>query len=147
MRQVVKRTIAEESWQPILDVVKDIPCDEDFENWDTNVRKDFLRKWFHTRSKKVQMVSFEACIEDEEHGIHQIEDAPNGFEERTVAEDFCRRFKARLSQRDVKILELRVEGFTYEEIAGKLDYKNHSGVIKRMQAIKKAFVQYEAETQ
>ena len=41
------------------------------------------------------------------------------------------------------ILELRVEGFTYEEIAKELGYKNHSGVIKRMQAITKAFIQYE----
>ena len=31
-----------------------MPCDEDFEKWDTNVRKDFLRKWYHTRSKRVQ---------------------------------------------------------------------------------------------
>ena len=34
------------------------------------------------------------------------------------------------------ILELRVEGYGYKEIADKLGYKNHSGVIKRMEAIK-----------
>lgn len=49
-----------------------MPCDEDFENWNTNVRIDFIRKWYHTRSKKLQMVSLEACMEDEDHGIHEI---------------------------------------------------------------------------
>ena len=44
MSRVVERAIAEESWQPILDVVKDMPCDEDFMKWNTNVRTDFLRK-------------------------------------------------------------------------------------------------------
>ena len=145
MARIVKRAIDEEGWQPILDVAREMPCDEDFERWDTNVRKDFLRKWYHTRSKRVQMISFEACMEDDEHGIHEIEDVSASFEEKIIAEDFYRWFKARLSEKDMKILELRVEGFTYEEIADKLGYKNHSGVIKRMQAITKAFIKYEEQ--
>ena len=43
------------------------------------------------------------------------------------------------------ILELRVEGYSYKEVADKLGYKNHSGVIKRMETIKKRFIQYEEE--
>lgn len=147
MRQVVKRAIEEEGWQPIFDVVKEMPCEEDFEQWDTNVRKDFLRKWYHTRSKRVQTVSLEACIEDEGHGIHEIEDVSCRFENTVIAEDFCERFKSTISPKDMEILELRVEGFTYEEIADKLGYKNHSGVIKRIQAIKKKFIRYENEQQ
>jgi DNA-directed RNA polymerase specialized sigma24 family protein len=114
-------------------------------NRDTNVRKDFLRKWYHTRSKNVQTVSLEACLEDDEHGIYEIEDTSGDFQDRVAGEDFCQRFKARLSPKDMEILGLRVEGFTYEEIADKLGYKNHSGVIKRMQAITKAFIKYEGE--
>ena len=57
------------------------------------------------------------------------------------AEDFCQRFKATLSKKDMAILELRVEGYTYEEIADRLGYKTHSGVIKRMEAVKKRFIQ------
>jgi len=143
MGRVAKRGIAKEDWQPILDVLKEMPCDEDFENRDTNVRKDFLRKWYHTRSKQVKAVSLEACMEDEGHGIYEIEDKSGSFEERVVGEDFCQRFKVRLSEKDMKILELRMEGFTYEEIAKKLGYKNHSGVIKRIRAITKEFVKYE----
>jgi FixJ family two-component response regulator len=82
-------------------------------------------------------------MEDEGHGIHEIEDTRSSFENSVVAEDYCQRFKARLSARDMEILELRVKGFTYEEIAVKLGYKNHSGVLKRMKAITKMFLEYE----
>jgi len=93
------------------------------------------------------MISLDVCLEDEEHGIYEIEDKSSSFEESVIAEDFCQRFKARLSERDMAILELRVEGFTYEEIADKLGYKNHSGVIKRIRAIEKEFIKYEDEQQ
>jgi len=146
MERIVKRAIREEGWQPILDVVKEMPCDEDFEEWNTNVRIDFRRKWYHTRSKRVKMVSLEECLEDEGHGIHEIAANSLDIAETVAAEDFCRCFKNRLSQKDMEILELRVEGFTYEEIADKLGYKNHSGVIKRMQAIKKKFLDYEQKS-
>lgn len=142
----VKRAIKEQGWQPVLDAVRKMPCDEDFEPWDTNVRKDFLRKWYHTRSKRVQTVSLEACIEDENSGIHEIADPAGDFTMQVEAEDFCQRFKATLSDKDMEILELRVESQTYEEIADRLGYKNHSEVVKRMEAIKKRFIQYEKDT-
>ena len=144
---IVSRAIEQEGWQPILDVVKEMPCDEDFMYWNTNVRTDFLRKWYHTRVQTVQMISLEACLEDGEHGIYEIEDKSADFADGVISEDFCNRFKARLSEKDMRILELRVEGFTYEEIADKLGYKNHSEVIKRIRAIEKEFVKYEDEQQ
>lgn len=146
MKQVVQQTIEEQGWGPMLEVVREMPCDEDFMNWDTNVRKDFLRKWYHTRSKRVQTVSLEECMEDEDSKIHSLP-APDGdFTGQVEGEDFCQRFKATLSQKDMAILELRVEGYTFEEIADRLGYKTHSAVVKRMEAIKKQFIQYENET-
>ena len=133
MKQVVEQTIEEQGWGPMLETVREMSCDEDFEPWDTNVRKDFLRKWYHTRSKRVQTVSLEACMEDEDSGIHSLPDPAGDL-------------TATLSEKDMAILELRVEGYGYKEIADKLGYKNHSGVIKRMEAIKKRFIQYENET-
>ena len=70
---------------------------------------------------------------------------PEGTEQ-VESEDFCQRFKATLSQKDMAILELRVEGYTLEEIADRLGYKTHSAVVKRMEAIKKRFIQYEQES-
>ena len=145
MKQVVEQAIEEQGWGPVLEVVREIPCDEDFEKWDTNVRRDFLRKWYHSRSKRVQTVSLEVCMEDEGSSIHSLPAPEGDFTERVEAEDFCQRFKATLSEKDMAILELRVEGYTYEEIADRLGYKTHSGVIKRMEAVKKRFIQYEEE--
>lgn len=146
MKQVVEQTIEEQGWGPMLETVREMSCDEDFEPWDTNVRKDFLRKWYHTRSKRVQTVSLEACMEDEDSGINSLPDPAGDFTGQVEGEDFCQRFKATLSEKDMAILELRVEGYGYKEIADKLGYKNDSGVIKRMEAIKKRFIQYENET-
>ena len=81
MANLVKRAIEEHGLQPVLEVVREMPCDEDFERWDTNVRKDFIRKWHHTRSKRVQTVSLEEYMEDEESGIHEIEDSSAAFED------------------------------------------------------------------
>lgn len=146
MKQVVEQTIEEQGWGPMLEVIRDMPCEEDFEKWDTNIRKDFLRKWYHTRSKRVQTVSLEECMEDEDSNIHSLPDPKGDFTEQVESEDFCRRFKATLSQKDMAILELRVEGYTLEEIADRLGYKTHSAVVKRMEAIKKRFLRYEQES-
>lgn len=77
MKLVVEQTIEEQGWGPMLEVIQEMPCDEDFMKWDTNARRDFLRKWYHTRSKRVQTASLEKCIEDEESptGICRTEEA------------------------------------------------------------------------
>jgi hypothetical protein len=146
MRRVVGKVIAEEGLQPVLDAVREMPCEEDFEPWDTNVRKDFIRRWYHTRSTRVQMVSLEACLEEDGHGVYAIADrSSGGFEERVAERDYFDRFKALLLPKDLKILTMRADGYTYEEVADRLGYKNHSGVIKRMRAIKKLFIKYDKE--
>lgn len=145
MKQVVEQTIGEQDWRPILEAVREMPCDEDFEKWDTHVRKDFLRKWYHTRSKWVRTVSLEACMEDKDSKIYSLPAPEGDVAEQAAEKDFCNRFKAALSERDRTILELRGEGYGYQEIADKLGYKTHSAVIKRMEAIKKRFVRYENE--
>jgi hypothetical protein len=143
MSRVVKHGIASNNLQPVIDIVKALPCEEDFEKWDTNIRKDFLRSWYHTRAKHVQTISLETCLEDEEHHIHDIEDESEHLEDNIVAEDYYDRFKSQLSSKDMQILQMRVDGLTYGEIALELGYKNHSGVIKRIRAITKEFTKYE----
>jgi len=147
MAQVVKRTIEKYNWQPMLDVVREIPCHEDFEIRNSNVKKDFLRKWNHYRSKRIQIVSLDDFQkkDDEENPIYEIADNSVNIAEDFESEDYVARFKARLSSRDMEILELRIEGYTYGEIANRLGYKNHSGVLKRIRAIAKEFEKYQSE--
>lgn len=146
IKLVVEQVIEEQGWGPMLEVIRQMPCDEDFEPFNTNVRKDFLRKWYHTRSKRVQTVSLEACLEDEDSGIHAIADPAGDFTAQVEGADFLQRFKGTLSEKDMAILELRAAGYGYQEIADKLGYKTHSAVVKRMEVIKKRFIQYESET-
>lgn len=145
MGKVVQRAIHEQGWQPILDVVRQMPCDEDFEKWDTYQRRDFDRYWYHTRSKHVKMISLEECMKDEENGIHELEDPTLAFEDGIVGKIYLEQFMATLSERDLEILELRAQGFPYEKIAERMGYKNHSGVIKRVNKITKAFIKFEEE--
>ncbi|MEA4845748.1 MAG: hypothetical protein VB106_00780, partial [Clostridiaceae bacterium] len=62
-----------------------------------------------------------------------------------VAKDFAERFLATLSEKDRRIVQLRQAGYTYEEVADALEYKNHSGVIKRIEAVKKKFREYSSK--
>lgn len=91
MKMIVQKVIEDGHLQPVLDVVREMPCDEDFEPRNSNVRKDFFRKWYHTRSKRVQMVSLEACMEDDEDNIREIEDVSSSFEDNVITDNFCER--------------------------------------------------------
>ena len=82
---------------------------------------------------------------DEDHGVHEVEDVSSRFEDAVAGEDYVQKFKDRLSARDTEILGLRAYGFTHQEIAKIVGYKNHSGVIKRIRAIMKEFERYEEE--
>jgi hypothetical protein len=144
MEIVVKRVIAEQNWQPILDSIKQMPCEEDYELWRlSRVRKDWIRKWYHTRAK-LKTASLEECIEDPNSAIHRIGDENKAsMAEKVESRDCVRRFKKLLSDKDNQILDLRTIGYTYEEISEILGYKNHSGVVKRVQSIGRAYRGFE----
>jgi len=142
---VVKQVIQEQGWQPMLDIIRQMPCDEDFEKWNTNVRISFMRRWYHTRSKKVNMVSLEATLEDGESPLYYISDPTQDVEGTVIAQDYVDRFMVNLSARDQAILKLRMDGFTLVQIAQQLGYANHSAIIKRMQRIQKRFEKYREE--
>ena len=69
-------------------------------------------------------------------------DPSQNVEETVVAQALVDQFKATLSEKDMQILELRMSGDTLEEIAEKLGYKNHSGVLKRIRKIGQAYEAY-----
>ena len=48
-------------------------------------------------------------------------------------------FKRRLSETDLKILELRAAGYSQKEIAGQVGYKSASAVSKRIERIAEQF--------
>ena len=52
------------------------------------------------------------------------------------------RFLTGLNEKDREIFQLRSQGWTMEEIAAKLGYKNHTGVLKRLKKIGEAYQKY-----
>ena len=144
MEQVVEWGFFEQPLlQELLDVMRKFLCDEDIEPIVTNARRDFWRRWYHSRSKYAKQVPLYEYPTGK-RDFHYINIPKTSYEmsEITESEDFCQTFKATLSNKDRQVLQLREDGYTFEEIAVMLDYKTHSGVVKRMQAIKSAFCEY-----
>ena len=95
------------------------------------VRIDFHRKYYHTRTKG-RLVSFESVPEDMEYVPDAEYDLGN-----VIASAWVQNFFRWLgNKKDIDICKLLYMGFTQQEIADRLGYKNHSGVNKRIKIIR-----------
>ena len=138
LRYIVPKAMEHYRMYDVLDVVEQHRCFEDFDTRKSNAKTDFFRKWYHTRTK-YQTVSWEDYIAEDEG----YSDGATP-EEAAVSKVLVEQFFATLSEKDRRILALRMEGICLEDIAKELGYSNHSGVLKRIQRIGQA---YEAFTQ
>ena len=80
----------------------------------------------------------------ESHNGQEWEEPDSGIdiEEAVTSQVLVDQFKATLSDKDMAILRMRMEGKTLEEIARKLGYQNHSGVLKRIRKIGLAYEKF-----
>ena len=129
----------------VIEAVKEMHCPEDYDYRRSHARTDFIRKWYHTRTKHAEF-SLDAWNEKrwrqyETQGI-DIPDTCQDMEGAAITQADAERFLAELPEKDRQILQLRLEGYTLEEIAERLGYKNHSGVLKRIRKIGEAYQQY-----
>lgn len=129
----------------VIEAVKEMRCPEDYDFRRSHARTDFIRKWYHTRTKHAEF-SLDAWNEKrwrqyETQGI-DIPDTCQDMEGAAITQADAERFLAELPEKDRQILQLRLEGYTLEEIAERLGYKNHSGVLKRIRKIGEAYQQY-----
>ncbi len=142
---LVPQIMAKYKMDQVLAVVNEYRCFEDFDFRDSNRKTDFYRKWYHTRTQHPQ-ISLEGFQEDyaQQHNGEQwdIPDPSQNVEESVTSELLVEEFKATLSEKDMQILQMRLEGHTLEEIAQALGYKNHSGVQKRIRKIGQAYERF-----
>ena len=129
----------------VIEAVKEMRCPEDYDYRRSHARTDFIRKWYHTRTKHAEF-SLDAWNEKrwrqyETQGI-DIPDTCQDMEGAAITQADAERFLAELPEKDRQILQLRLEGYTLEEIAERLGYKNHSGVLKRIRKIGEAYQQF-----
>lgn len=135
---LVPQAMAHHNMNAAVETAKEFRCFEDFDYRTSRQKTDFYRKWYHSRTKHPQ-VSLEAFQEDyaESHEVQEwdVPDESTDVELYTTAKVQVDQFMATLSKKDKQILTLRMNGQTLEEIAEKLGYENHSGVLKRIRKI------------
>lgn len=145
LRYIVPNVMKKYNMNAAIQVAEEFRCFEDFDFRNSWQKTDFYRKWYHTRTKH-PMISLEEFQETytESHNGQEWEEADTSqdVEENVVSQALVEQFKKTLSEKDMKILEMRMDEATLEEIAEKLGYKNHSGVLKRIRKIGQAYEAY-----
>ena len=136
---VVPMIVKEQNWQPIIDTIWATRDETDYVFRNSLVKKEFMRKWSHSRTSVGAMLSLDQLMEDTPDSI-TAESAP--FEEEIIESQTFEAFVATLSERDQQILQFKSEGFTLKEIAAKVGYQNHSTVSKRINIISGKFAEY-----
>lgn len=137
MHTTVERAIDQHGMKEIIEVVKQNRCDEDYSCVNSAAKIDFLRKRYHTRN-------FAPRMEESLDGLMEGATEPDqsNIEEQVVAEVLVKDFMKQLTPRDIHILELRKNGYTYQEIAGQLGYHTHSAVKKRVDRLAEQWLAY-----
>ncbi len=145
MGYIVPKVIKKYNMYAAIQVAEEFRCFEDFDFRDSRQKTDFYRKWYHTRTKH-PMISLEGFQEEyaESHNGQEwdMPDSSQDIETDVTAQVLVDEFKATLSEKDMAILQMRMVGNTLEEIAEKLGYKNHSGVLKRIRKIGLAYEKF-----
>ena len=147
METIMKMVIHEQNMAPIIDFIKKNRCDEDFTSRKSRAKIDFLRKQYHKRDfTNLQAVSLEQMQESVQTEYRRtgrdIADGSINIEDDVLDNVIVDEFKRSLSERDMQILTMRVDGYKYKEIAEKLGYSNHSGVLKRINRISEAWLDF-----
>lgn len=137
-RVLVPQVMEKYKMQEVMDIAKEHRCFEDFDKRKSNQKTDFYRQWYHTRTAH-PMISLEGFREDyaEAHDGQEWDLPDNGtdIEQTVVSQVQVQQFLRTLTVKDRQMLTLRMEGLTHQEIADRLGYRNHSGVLKRIRKI------------
>ena len=142
---LIDRIVYEQNWQPIIDDAWLNRCEDDFNpKRVSRDRIDSFRRWNHTRAKSASVVSLEQMQErtGETDDAFEVVDPRAEFDNDLISELNLERFAQTLPERDRKILELKMQGLTDQEIAEKVGFTSHSAVVKRKQQIAKRFQEY-----
>lgn len=148
MRYIVPRVMEKHNMNAAIQTAKEFRCFEDFDYRNSRQKTDFYRKWYHTRTKHptVSLEEFQETYAENHNGQEWEEpDDTQNVEEAIVSQTLVEQFMKTLSEKDMKILEMRMDEATMEEIAEKLGYKNHSGVVKRIRKIGLAYEKFTGE--
>lgn len=147
--RMTEAIVEEKNWQPAFDMLWEKRMPEDY-NGASLKRNDFQRSWNHSRKPDAQ-ISVEKTLEEgtmiDNQMVHDFEDSSIPLEQKVESEVFVERFKETLSERDQRILELRVQNVPLAEIAKEVGYSNAGAVSKRIQQIAHRYDDYQAQSE
>ena len=138
MNFIVPNAVRRHNLGPIIEVVKDMRCFEDYNYQKSNQKKDFYRKWYHTRTQKAEfsLEGFKERYRRYYDGAEwDVPDPISSFEEEIEEKVDVYRFLSTIEDKDKQILQMRAEGYTNQEIADRLGYKTHSAIVKRIKKL------------
>ena len=126
----------------LVELQKSMATHEDFnESVVQNFSKiDFDRKWTHSRSEAGAALSLEGLIDAFQDSI-PVESLDNATEEVELI-DLERKALENFNETDKEIYLLKKQGYSQNEIAEKLGFKNSSAVSKRLAKMKQLFTDY-----
>ena len=145
MRRVVRAAMHRYNLKALLDTVKQNRCAEDFDDRYSTQKIDFIRKWYHTRTKhpQVSLEEFQQAYAEEHNDTWwDVPDAQQDMEQMVVDCADAELFIQALDPKDLEILQLRSKGHSLEEIAEMLGYKTHSAVLKRIQKLGEKYQEF-----
>lgn len=145
---VVPRVMAKHNMNAVIKTVEEYRCFEDFDFRESRQKTDFYRKWYHIRTQHpiISLEEFKKNYARTHSGQQWDEpDYKLNVEENVTSDVLVNEFKSTLNEKDMAILQMRMEDNTLEDIAQKLDYKNHSGVLKRIRKIGLAYEKFTGE--
>lgn len=145
MRRGVRAAMHRYNLQALLDTVKQNRCAEDFDDRYSTQKIDFIRKWYHTRTKhpQVSLEEFQqAYAEGHNDTWWDVPDTQQDIEQAVVDCADADLFIQALEPKDLEILQLRNKGHSLEEIAQMLGYKTHSAVLKRIQKLGEQYQEF-----
>lgn len=135
VEKMTEKTVKDMNLQPSIDAVWENRQPEDYQGYNQK-RKDFLRTWNHSRSH--QHLSFEQMKAD---GV-ELADPKQSIEQDVIESQSIEQFKNSLSERDRRILEMRVEGIKLEDIAKAVGYQTASAAKKRIDKIAEEYERF-----
>ena len=148
LRFIVPQAMVRHHIGEVIQVAQEYRCFEDFDFRKSNQKTDFIRQWYHTRTRhpQISLEGFrETYAENHDGQEWDLPDSSQDVQESVISQATVNQFKATLCEKDMAILEMRLQGYTLEEIAAKLGYQNHSGVLKRIRKIGQAYEAFTGE--
>ena len=145
IKALVPQTMAKYHMTEAIQIAREIPCHEDFSHTNSTQKRDFRRKWNHSRAR-TKVLSLEDLQQKAQEVGKALQwepvDLNPDVEDSAVNRATAEQFLGMIDETDAEILRQRYLGYTLSEIAKQLGFKTHSAVQKRIQKLGRQYERF-----